>query len=137
MPSASPPDNADAEILVVEDIAELQSLFRKQLERAGPYSVRVAGDGVEAMEMIEESPPDLIFLDLKLPHLDGREVAKRTHELDASLPIVIVSGYDMPEEFDASLVDDYLVKPLSGERLAEAAETHLPVTADEATATLD
>jgi len=121
----------------VEDLANLQSLFRQQLERAGSYSVRVADDGVEAMEMIEESPPDLIFLDLNLPHLDGREVAKRTNELDASLPIVIVSGYDVPEAFDESIIDDYLVKPFSGERLAEAAATHLSDRADGATATLD
>lgn len=137
MPPASNSEKADAEILVVEDIADLQHLFREQLERAGPYSVRAADDGVEAMEMIEKAPPDLVFLDLKLPHLDGREVAKRTHEREDSLPIVIVSGYDVPEEFDESLVDGYLVKPFSGDRLVEAAETHISGRVDEATATLD
>jgi CheY-like chemotaxis protein len=137
VPSTPTSKEEDAEILVVEDIADLQYLFREQLERAGPYSVRTADDGVEAMEMIEESPPDLIFLDLNLPHLDGQEVARRTRELDPSLPIVIVSGYDVPEEFDDLLVDDYLVKPFSGERLAEAAATHLSERADEATATMD
>jgi CheY-like chemotaxis protein len=137
VPSTPTSDEEDAEILVVEDIADLQYLFREQLERAGPYSVRVANDGVEAMEMIEEAPPDLVFLDLNLPHLDGQEVARRTRDLDANLPIVIVSGYNVPEQFDESLVDDYLVKPFSGDRLAEAAATHLSGQEDEAITTTD
>lgn len=114
-------------ILLIEDNPELQTLYREQLERFGPYTVLVAGDGVEGLEMLEAKSPDLLLLNLNLPHVGGREVAHRAREHDADLPIIIVSGHDLRHSFDDALLADYLVKPISPETLVNAVRNQLPV----------
>ena len=61
-----------ARILVVEDYANLQLIYREALETA-KYEVDVAGDGIDALEIAAKNEPDLILLDLLLPHMGGLE----------------------------------------------------------------
>jgi DNA-binding response OmpR family regulator len=80
-------------ILIVEDDVDLRRLFRTALSFAG-YEVEEAGDGLEALRLIENRPPDLVVLDLVLRALDGvsvqQELASRT--LTRQIPIVVVTG---------------------------------------------
>ena len=80
-------------VLIVEDDGDLRRMFRTALAMAG-YDVEEAGDGVDALNMVENRPPDLIVLDLVLRALDGisvqQELAART--LTQHIPIVIVTG---------------------------------------------
>ena len=80
-------------ILIVDDDADLRRLFRMTLTIAG-YVVQDASDGVEALQLIENDPPDLVILDLMLRALDGisvqQELASRAVTRD--IPIVIVTG---------------------------------------------
>lgn len=80
-------------ILVVDDDADLRRLFRMTLSVAG-YDVQEAGDGIEALQLIENHPPDLVVLDLALRALDGisvqQELAARA--ITRHIPIVIVTG---------------------------------------------
>jgi CheY-like chemotaxis protein len=80
-------------ILIVEDDGDLRRMFRTALAMAG-YDVDEAGDGVDALNMVENRPPDLIVLDLVLRALDGisvqQELAART--FTRHIPIVIVTG---------------------------------------------
>jgi len=80
-------------ILIVDDDADLRRLFRMSLTIAG-YLVQEVGDGVEALQVIENDPPDLVVLDLVLRALDGisvqQELASRA--LTRHIPIVIVTG---------------------------------------------
>src|SRR5262249_54357752 len=80
-------------ILIVDDDADLRRLFRTTLTIAG-YAVQEVGDGVEALQLIENDPPDLVVLDLVLRALDGisvqQELASRA--LTRDIPIVIVTG---------------------------------------------
>ncbi len=80
-------------ILIVEDDVDLRRMFRTTFSMAG-YDVEEAGDGIEALRMVESRLPDLILLDLVLRALDGvsvqQELASRA--LTSQIPIVIVTG---------------------------------------------
>lgn len=80
-------------ILVVEDDEDLRRLFRTALTLAG-YAVVEAGDGLEALHRIDQSPPDLVILDLLLPSLSGIVVRQEmaAHPTTRDIPIVIITG---------------------------------------------
>ena len=84
---------AQKRILVVEDNTDLRRMFKTALSLAG-FDVDEAGDGIEALQIIELRPPDLVVLDLMLRALDGlsvqQELAART--ATAHIPVVIVTG---------------------------------------------
>lgn len=80
-------------ILIVEDNTDLRRMFKTALSLAG-FDVDEAADGIEALQIIELRPPDLVVLDLMLRALDGlsvqQELAART--ATAHIPVVIVTG---------------------------------------------
>ena len=80
-------------ILIVEDDADLRRLFRMSLIVAG-YDVEEAGDGVEALQLVENRTPDLVVLDLVLRALDGLSVQQElaARALTQHIPVVIVTG---------------------------------------------
>ena len=108
-------------ILVVEDDADLRRLFRTALSIAG-YDVEEAGDGVEALRLVENRPPDLVVLDLLLRALDGvsvqQELASRA--LTRRIPIVIVTGSDI--DTGGLAVACVLRKPISPDDLVRTVE---------------
>ena len=82
-----------------------------------------AGDGAEAVTLIERDSPDLVFLDLQMPGMGGFEVVRQLKR-GALLPVVvIVTAYDeyAIQAFDTGAVD-YLLKPVSQDRLAESVD---------------
>lgn len=80
-------------ILIVEDDADVRRLYRTILSLAG-YDVEEAGDGVDALRLVENRAPDLIVLDLVLRSLDGLSVQQElaARALTSRIPIVIVTG---------------------------------------------
>jgi CheY-like chemotaxis protein len=89
-------------------------MYRVKLERDG-YVVRVAGDGEEALELIAEELPDLIFLDIRLPKMDGMTLLERLRATPRTrnIPVVIVSNYSEEELVSRGLqlgALEYLVK---------------------------
>ena len=103
-------------ILIVEDDADLRRLFRTTLVMAG-FDVEEAGDGIEALRLIESHPPDLVVLDLMLRALDGvsvqQELASRAHT--SRIPVVIVTGSTL--DTSGLDVECVLRKPVSPEEL--------------------
>jgi two-component system phosphate regulon response regulator PhoB len=67
---------AQPSVLVVEDEDALATLLQYNLEKEG-YKVALSGDGEDAMQRVEESPPDLVLLDWALPKVSGIEVCRR------------------------------------------------------------
>lgn len=103
-----------AHILVVEDEEQLAGLIRNNLMAAG-YSVSVAGNGMQALQILETRSADLILLDWMLPGLDGLEVCRRIRSRSIT-PILMLTA--RAEELDRVLglevgADDYLTKPFS------------------------
>lgn len=102
-------------ILIAEDDAALSEALWFSLTQGG-YAVDRVGNGVEADEALRADGFALLILDLGLPRLDGLEVLRRLRKRNATLPVLILSGREQPEEKVAGLdlgADDYLVKPFS------------------------
>lgn len=102
-------------ILVVEDERSISEVVSLYLKRAG-YNVRIAYDGKAAVAAIEEKMPDLMVLDLMLPHVDGMEITRWIRSLGADTPIIMLTARREESDRIAGLesgADDYVVKPFS------------------------
>jgi two-component system phosphate regulon response regulator PhoB len=104
----------EVRVLLVEDDTALAQMYRVKLERDG-YTVQVAGDGEEALSVLANELPDLIFLDVRLPRMDGLTFLERVRASDRTrnLPVVIVSNYSEEELVARGLqlgALDYLIK---------------------------
>jgi CheY-like chemotaxis protein len=103
-------------ILVVDDEVLIHSYLNKKLTQSG-FTVTTANDGQEALEKAFERPFDMIFLDSKMPYLNGVEVCKKlkSDERTRHIPIVMLSAMAKPEEIEKGLAagaDKYLCKPV-------------------------
>jgi DNA-binding response OmpR family regulator len=107
-----------ARVLVVEDDDAISQVLQRSLRMEG-YDVRIAADGMVALDEAHSFLPDLVILDLGLPKLDGIEVAKTLRESD-DVPILMLTARDAVESrvegLDAG-ADDYLVKPFERQEL--------------------
>jgi two-component system nitrogen regulation response regulator NtrX len=79
-------------VLVVDDEPAIRDTMRMILEYEG-YECLVAGSGPEGLATVEREKPDLVFLDIKMPGIDGLEVLSRLRGANESLPVVIVSAH--------------------------------------------
>jgi CheY-like chemotaxis protein len=88
----------EVRVLFVEDDASVAQMYRLKLELDG-YLVDVAGDGLMALEKARALTPDIIFLDIRLPKLDGLGVleALREDAATAHIPVVILSNWNEKE----------------------------------------
>jgi len=105
-------------ILVVDDEPQIRRALRTSLEAHG-YTVQTAGTGEEAVVAAAEVSPDLVFLDLGLPDLDGTEVIKRVRSF-SEVPVIVLSVRDRQADKVAALdagADDYVAKPFGMEEL--------------------
>ncbi|MGH9902831.1 MAG: response regulator transcription factor [Pyrinomonadaceae bacterium] len=110
--------NQQPRILVVDDEPQLARVLRTGLKTHG-YDVRVAADGLSALETFGDWHPDLVVTDLAMPNLDGLELCRRLREL-SPLPIIVLSvrGEEKMkvEALDAG-ADDYVTKPFGMDEL--------------------
>lgn len=83
-------------VLVVEDDDDLRSIFTTNLSMAG-FVVRQAANGMEALQLIDSAPPDIVLLDLGLPHVTGHDVLSeiKAHAHTRDIPILVVTGRDV------------------------------------------
>jgi DNA-binding response OmpR family regulator len=112
------PAERPVRVLVVEDSAVFQAIIREALEREG-FSVALAHDGHEGLQLARELEPPVVILDLNLPGLDGLEVCRRLRQFSDAY-VVMLTGRD--DEVDKLVglsagADDYVVKPFSGREL--------------------
>jgi DNA-binding response OmpR family regulator len=101
-------------ILVIEDEQSIAEAVAARLRSEG-YVVEVAGDGIAGVERCERMRPDLVVLDLMLPHLDGIEVCKRIQR-DRPVPVLMLTARDSEADLLVGLAigaDDYMTKPFS------------------------
>jgi DNA-binding LytR/AlgR family response regulator len=116
------PETASLRVLVVDDEAPAREELTYLLghdERVG--QVRCASSGPEALRMLGEEPADVVFCDLKMPGLQGMELAHVLSRFAERPQIVFVTAYDdhAVEAFELQATD-YVMKPVRADRLAEA-----------------
>lgn len=118
-----------ATILVVDDEPSILRLVAAALETHG-YNVLLADNGVEAITLCERRKPDLVLLDIMMPHMDGNEVRRRLKSQDATkdIPIVHLSAVgDFSQQLEAldEGTIDYITKPFAPSELREKVAGYL------------
>jgi len=116
-------------ILVIDDSLTVRKLVSLTLERRG-YTVDMAKDGLEALSKINERLPDLIFLDITMPRMDGYQLCKiiRNNKQTSKIPVVMLSAKDgFFDKMKGKMVgaSDYLTKPFDAGVLLKAITKHL------------
>ncbi|WP_121060705.1 response regulator [Chachezhania antarctica] len=129
-------------ILAAEDNRTNQLLFSKMVKDLD-IELTFANNGTEAVEKFAEIDPDLIFMDISMPGMDGKEATRRIRELEEELPsgnpgrrvpIVAVTAHAMEgdgQTIMAAGLDDYLTKPLRKAQIVERITEHCPEDARE------
>lgn len=116
---------SELRVLVVDDEMPARARLRNLLEDiAGRVPTRVvaeAADGVDALEKIGDGEADVALVDIRMPRMDGIELARQLNRLASPPAVIFVTAYDQyaVKAFELSAVD-YLLKPVKADRLAEA-----------------
>lgn len=103
----------NGQILIVDDNPNMSSLLSEMLEVFDYGSVR-AGDGIEAIEKVEQNDFRLVITDMRMPKMSGLDLLKKIKEKKPNLPVIVISGYALDSEGDemlAGLADGFLNKP--------------------------
>ena len=120
-------------ILVVEDDDTVRKSICRVLEKDG-YRVLSAADGTQLSDVLDDSPIELIILDIGLPWINGYELAKllKEHEDLKEIPLIFVSGQtsdlDVKRGFEVG-ADDFIKKPYEIEELRKAVQTLMTLNA--------
>jgi CheY-like chemotaxis protein len=116
-------------ILIVDDEPGFTRLMRLTLEGTGKFIVEEVNDGRRAVEVARYFKPDIIFLDVVMPEIDGGEVATRIRaDLElAKVPVIFLTAIVSPKEARHEKAIGgfpFLAKPVSVETIVHAVETH-------------
>jgi len=108
-------------VLVVEDDRDIAELVERYLQKAG-FSIELLSSGRDALKAIADRTPDLLILDLMLPHVDGLEICRsvRSDPQTAAIPIIMLTARAEESERIVGLeigADDYVAKPFSPNEL--------------------
>jgi DNA-binding NtrC family response regulator len=115
--------NEKANILIVDDEEVVRRSHLRSLASAG-CNAQTAGDGTEALRVMEQNPFDVILLDLRMPGLDGMDVLKTIKERWPDSEVVVITGYPTIESAKESVrlgAFNYLAKPVGPDDVIKAA----------------
>ena len=79
-------------VLVVDDDRTQRALLRRFLTSDG-YDIELAEDGAAALDIVQSTPIDVVVTDMRMPGMNGRELLRRLQELDASLPVIVMTAF--------------------------------------------
>lgn len=133
MPASKPPTPGSKRILVVDDDPSIRRSVRLILA-VGGYDVLEADSAQEALQVVEDAPPDLVIMDLVLPTMRGRECANLLQAHQPRLPILFVSGYTNQESIRLGLMTEgeaFLRKPFEIDELRQVVQDVLERSPDE------
>jgi signal transduction histidine kinase len=121
-------DDYGARILLADDNADMRHYIKRLL--GGHYLVETAVDGMEALRMARQNPPDIILTDVMMPYLDGLGLLRelRADPRTQSIPVIVLSaraGEEAQVEGFERGADDYLVKPFSARELVAKISSRL------------
>jgi CheY-like chemotaxis protein len=126
--AANPPRrHAARRVLVVDDNPDAVKMLAEALGEAG-HNVRTAGDGPSALQLVDTFVPDVAFLDIGLPAMDGYELASLLRRVPSLVhtPLVAITGYAQDDDRQRALASgfsEHLAKPLDFERVLECIES--------------
>ena len=135
-PDQSEPDQPKLmRILAAEDNKTNQLVFGKMLKNLN-IELRFACDGEEAVQAYQEFEPDLVFMDISMPRLDGKDATRAIRKLEAEtgkhVPVIALTAHAMAgddQEILSAGLDEYLTKPLRKPQIIEQIQRHCPTEA--------
>lgn len=127
----NPEDTHEKVVLIVDDVEYSRQLLRNSILavsqheaiRTKRFKVVNASSGQGTFKKIEQHKPDLIFLDIELPDMNGIEILKKIKETHPKIIVIMVSGQSTISNVKESLVcgaAGFIVKPFSGDKVLEA-----------------
>lgn len=132
----APGSKAVLRILVAEDNAVNQRLIVRLLEKRG-HSVKVVGNGREAVESMDQEPCDLVLMDMQMPEMDGFEatdaIRKQEKQTGLHVPIIALTAHAMKGDRERCLeagMDGYLSKPIRARELDDLLENYTALRAE-------
>ena len=114
-------------ILVVEDVESNFLLLKAIIGKI--YTLLHAWNGREAVEMYEQSQPDLILMDIKMPEMNGIEALKEIRKKDTNIPIIMQSAYAFENDMEAARAagsNGFITKPINIVELKKTISKFLP-----------
>ncbi|MCD4780391.1 MAG: hybrid sensor histidine kinase/response regulator [Candidatus Omnitrophica bacterium] len=124
---------AKSKVLIVDDTYVNRSILRELLTISHPeYDIVCAVGGREALQMVQDIPPDIILLDVMMPDLDGFEVCKilKSDDRYKNIPIIIITALDNIDQKINGFklgADDYIPKPINEDEIKARVEAHLRI----------
>jgi DNA-binding NtrC family response regulator len=106
-------------VLLVDDEVEFASALAERLQMRN-YDVRTASNGLEAMALFHESPPDVVLLDLRIPGMDGLEILSNIKKFDPSIEVLMLTGHGDRESVQKGMQTgalEYIMKPIDIDEL--------------------
>jgi DNA-binding NtrC family response regulator len=117
--------------LIVDDESDMCWALEHLLKKEGMPSIR-ALNGEEALTLMEENRVELVFLDAKLPDIEGLELARQIREIDPHIPIVMITGYfsrddtKVKEALSEGLISMFITKPFNHSEVLRTVESLRP-----------
>ena len=106
-------------ILVVDDDKSLRRLYKAELEAEG-YRIRLAANGRQAINAVEEETPDLVIMDIRMPEMDGLESMARVLREHKSVPLILNTAYSCYQDnFLTWAAEGYIIKSADLQPLKE------------------
>ena len=117
-------------VLLVDDEEDVIQVIMKKInwEGLGFSVIGYANNGVKALEMVEEYQPDVVMTDIKMPYMDGMELAHHIKEEFPATKLLIFTGFDEFEYAKEAVhleVEEYLLKPVNSVELTTNSEMHI------------
>ncbi len=116
-------ENNMGKLMIVDDNEGVRHLVSRWLQRAG-FSVTQAKDGAEALDLIKKDPPDIILADIRMPKINGLELARMVKREFPNTKVVLMTAYSSPQTIAQAKregVDDYLEKPFTQDQVEKTA----------------
>ena len=120
-------EKASPKILIAEDV-ESNFLYLKAVLSKLNATIYWAKNGIEAVEICEKNPIDLVFMDLQMPEMNGYEATEILKKKLPNLPIVAQTAFAMSDDREKALdsgCDDYLAKPIKSKDLLNVVEKYI------------
>ena len=123
-------DRMKARVLVVDDDQIIRVLFEEILQEQG-HTVVTAGTSAEGLECVKRMDFDLVFLDLKMPEMDGAELFRQIRQVKPEVPVTIITGYPDSELMTRALAQGpfgIMMKPFGESDIIAAVANFLRIT---------
>lgn len=112
---------AETSFLLVDDVPSVRSFLQQALNQLGAVDVIHAEDGRRALERFSQNMPDVVFLDIELPDLDGQIILKEMKSIKSNTHVIMVSAHSSVDNVKAAIdsgASGFIVKPFSPKKVS-------------------